>query len=214
MTTSAKTTGVEGALVTMPQRTALNHLLIRVVLIESGALLVALILILIMAFRAPIERYFTTLPDGRIVAMEAASVPVVNRNAVSTFAGEAFGSVYGYDFAKYRAQIQQAAEFFTESGYSSYQNQLQQSGNLAAVTQKKLTVTATVTGPIVVTRQGLVGSRFKWDVEFPASLTYESSSERFRQDVLVTMRVTRLEPKEITKRAIAIDFIQIDRGSR
>ncbi len=201
---------VETALVNVKETNKVNDKLIKIAIWLAISNVLAMVVVLILATRAPIERYFGTGSDGRIIPVQPTSKPLVSRNDVSTFAALAFGTIYGYDFVNWRRQIDSSASYFTQAGFQGYLQELERSGNLDTLRTKKLVATATVTGAVVVTKEGLVGDVYQWEVEFPALLSYQSASETFKQDIFVTMRVVRL-PSGLNMRSIGVDYIQLNR---
>jgi len=81
---------------------------------------------------------------------------------------------------------------------------LKKSRNLETVIAKKLTVSAVPTGAPIILDQKVIGGVYKWKIQLPMLVTYESSSTKITQPTLVTMLITRVSTLEVPK-GIAID---------
>lgn len=160
--------------------------------------------ILFMVSNKPTPQYFATTSDGKVIRLYPLSAPVVTTSELLQWATVAATSANTYNFVNYRAELQKAAEYFTPQGWSEYQDALRASRNLEAVVNRKLTVSAVATGAPVVLDQGVIGGRYKWKVQLPILVTYESTGTKITQPSEVTMLITRVSTLE-TPKGIAID---------
>ncbi len=176
-----------------------------------SALLIMAMVNIIMAFilvyivmHPSKPQYFATTRDGKVIPLHSLSDPVVSTSELLQWAATAATAANTYNFVNYRKELQAASEYFTPTGWKEYQDALKSSRNLETVTAKKLTVNAVATGAPIVVDQGLVNGRYKWKIQLPILITYESSSTNISQPSLVTMLVTRVPTLE-TPKGIAID---------
>lgn len=152
----------------------------------------------------PEPKYFATTSDGKVIRLYALSSPVVSTAELLQWATVAATAANTYNFVNYRKELQEASQFFTPSGWKEYQKELKGSRNLETVLAKKLTVNAVATGAPIILDQGVVAGRYKWKIQLPVLLTYESSTTKISQPLLVTMLVTRVSTLE-TPNGVAID---------
>lgn len=176
-----------------------------------AALLLMLIINLVMAAalfyqltHRPEPRYFATTSDGKVIRLYPLSAPVVSTAELLQWATVAATTANTYNFVNYRKEMQQASQFFTPSGWKKYQEELKGSRNLETVLTKKLTVNAVATGAPIILDQGVVHGQYKWKVQLPILVTYESSTTKISQPLLVTMLITRVSTLE-TPTGVAID---------
>ncbi|MDF3055209.1 MAG: type secretion protein DotI [Gammaproteobacteria bacterium] len=154
----------------------------------------------------PTPTYFATTNEGNIIPLNPLDAPVVTAAILLQWATVAAISANTYNFVNYRKELQAASEYFTPNGWREYQDALKASRNLETVVTRKLTVSAVATGAPVILDQGVVGGRYKWKVQLPILLTYESVNTKITQPSEVTMLITRVSTLE-TPKGIAIDGI-------
>lgn len=159
----------------------------------------------------PAPQYFATSSDGRITPLYPLSESVVTPPELLQWANQAAVAAYTYNFVNYRQELQAASEYFTPHGWTQFTESLKATRNLETVQAKKLVVSATATGAPRITDQGLLNGRYAWKVQIPLLVTYESTSERIQQPVIVNMIIMRVSTLN-TPKGIAIDqFIATER---
>lgn len=175
------------------------------------ALLFLIIINLVMAgtlyyllSHRPTPQYFATTSDGKLIRLYPLSAPVVSTAELLQWATVAATSANTFNFANYRKELQEASRFFTPSGWKEYQKELKGSRNLETVLAKKLTVSAVATGAPIILDQGVVLGKYKWKIQLPILITYESSSTKISQPLVVNMLVTRVSTLD-TPQGVAID---------
>ncbi len=137
-------------------------------------------------------RYFATTPEGRILPIIPLNQPNVNTPDLLAWASSAAVAAYSYDFVNYRRELQVASEYFTPEGWRKFIKALSDSNNLTAVKSKRLIVSAEPTGEAELVKQGLFNGAHVWRVKIPLRVTYQNSEQYSKQDVVVSMLVTRL----------------------
>lgn len=152
----------------------------------------------------PTPEYFATTKDGKVLRLYALSNPVVSTAELLQWAATAATASYTFNFVNYRKELQEASEYFTPSGWKAFQEALKASRNLETVINKKLTVNAVATGAPVIIDQGVIGGKYKWKIQVPILITYESANTKITQPTLVTMLISRVSTLETVK-GIAID---------
>lgn len=145
----------------------------------------------------PTPKYFATTVDGKIIRLTPLDSPNLTTNALLQWATEAATASYTFNFVNYRKALQDARKFFTERGYRNFISAQQQSNNLQAIREKKLVVSAVPTGVPVVLKEGVLSSgRYAWQVQIPMLIVYQSASEEFRQNVVLTLMIIRVPTLE------------------
>lgn len=158
--------------------------------------------------------YFATTSDGRVIRLYALSEPVVSKAELLEWAAMAATEANTYDFTNYRKQLQDASQHFTPTGWQYFQEELKRSNNLELVIKKKLNVNAVPTGAPVILGQGLVNGVYKWRIELPLLLTYQSASEHIAQPVIVRILVSRVSTLETPKGIQIESFIMAETSTR
>lgn len=173
--------------------------------------LTAAVVYLVMERPAP--TYFATTDSGRLIPIIPLNRPVMNSIAITRWATTAATSAYSFNFLNYRQQLQAASQYFTDSGWKNYLDKLKSSGNLDAVTKRKLILTSVPGGAAVIVNQGLLNGRYAWRVQMPLLATFRSSSEtKYSNAMMVTMLIVRVSTT-VNPQGIAIDQINIATSS-
>jgi len=160
----------------------------------------------------PKPEYFATTNDGKVIPLYPLSEPVVTAAELLQWTTIAATSVNTYNFVNWRKELQDASNYFTPTGWREFQDELKKSNNLETVTAKKLTVSAVATGAPVILDQGRIAGIYKWKVQIPLLITYESASTNLSQPVVATMLVTRVSTLD-TPKGIAIDAFYMSEQS-
>lgn len=160
--------------------------------VSVGTFLVLLIALIYIVTHPPAPKYFATYADGKIVPLIPLNQPNVSDYALLQWANTAIIAVNTYDFYNYRDELQRASDYFTPEGWQAYLKELQQSGNLDAVIDKKLIVTAVATRAPIISQQGLIDGVYTWVVKAPILITYKSANQYNQQTLLVTLLIKRI----------------------
>ena len=166
-----------------------------------GALLLTILVIILLSgtfayviMNPPAPQYIAINADGRIILLKPLSEPNMSPSALLQWANSAAIAAYTYSYVNYRNELQTAAEFFTTDGWLQFMTALKSSGNLDAVIQEKLIVSAVATQAPVILQEGLLDGLYTWKIQFGMLITYQSASKVAQQQVMVTMVVQRVSP--------------------
>jgi intracellular multiplication protein IcmL len=166
-----------------------------------GALLLAVLVIFVLTstfayviMNPPAPRYIAINPDGRIIPLKPLDEPNMSSSALLQWANSAAIAAYTYSFVNYRGELQAASEFFTPDGWQQFLAALKSSGNLDALTQEKLIVSAVATQAPVILQEGKLNGVYSWKIQFGMLITYQSASKVAQQNVVVTMLIQRVSP--------------------
>ena len=167
---------------------------VSVLLVSMGVNLLLSVLLVFMIMHPPEPKYFATSIDGHIMPLYPLSQPNQSDTAVVRWANQAAIAAFTYNFVNWHAEIEAASGFFTAEGWTAFLNSLKQSNNIAAVTAKKLVVTAVATGSPVILQKGILNGRYSWRIQLPLLVTFQSASEFAQQNNVITMLITRFDP--------------------
>lgn len=124
--------------------------------------------------------------------------PTLTDNDVLNWATQVAQLVYTYDFKNYPKQIPMLQENFTPAGWTAFSSALNKSNNLNVVQHRKLVASATPTGRAVMLKEGPINGIYTWRIQIPMIATYESESRLIKQNLVVTILVTRAKtPKGV-----------------
>ncbi|MFN3234537.1 MAG: type IVB secretion system apparatus protein IcmL/DotI [Gammaproteobacteria bacterium] len=162
------------------------------VMILAFVLIFTTISIVYMVFNRPQPKYFAATESGRILQLVPLNRPTMTSKALLSWASEVATASYTYSFVNYRQKIQELQPYFTPNGWSQFMTALKSSDNLSAIDQRKLIVSAVVSGTPVIVHQGELAGRYAWKVQLPMLVTFQSASDRFQTTYTVTMTIIRV----------------------
>lgn len=166
-----------------------------------------------LALTKPEPRYFATSLGGKILPLVPLDQPHLSANEVVNYAIKAVTDALTYDFKNYRADFQQAQDYFTKpNGWNSFVDALEKSDQLTMVKKRRLNTTAIAQDAVIV-REGVNSNDvYEWIIQIPVRMTYESASEITGQDLLVTVTMQRLQTYQSPYAAAISRFIAAPGG--
>lgn len=148
--------------------------------------------IVVLVYERPTPTYFATTDSGRIIALIPLNQPNLSDRSVLQWASTAVVSIFTYNFVNYRQAFQDNKQYFTDPGWRSFLNAVQQSKDLSTVQDKKLVVSAVLSSAPIVTNEYVLNGRYTWKLQLPVMVTYQSLSEDFHDNFVVAMTVQRV----------------------
>lgn len=173
--------------------------------------LILLTLTTILFFSKTPPVYFATQTDGSLIAIQPLDMPMIDQEALITWATRAAVASYSFNFLDWQNDLQNAQQYFTSSGFNNFVDALKASGNLDTVVAKRLVVQATVVDVPRIVQQGIIKGRYAWKIQIPMLVKYMSASEELRQPILVTMLVARVPTTQKPQGIAIAQFVVEDR---
>jgi intracellular multiplication protein IcmL len=168
------------------------------------------LIIYLYSHQASPAYYAVFVKDGKPypVALQPLMRPIINRQALTIWAGQAAVAAYTYDVARYEQELQNVMhEYFTDTAAEAFMNAFNQNA-LSNLLSKKLVVTAVVNGIPLILNQGLLMGRQTWRIQVPLLVNYQSASETKTVRYIVSMLVVQTDTK-IKPAGIAIANFQV-----
>lgn len=128
-------------------------------------------------------------------------------NEVAKWTEEKLLEVYSYNFMNYHAVIKSIKNFFTQPGYESYVNAMQDSKNIEVLNSKKLIVYAIPRGGAEVIKEGVSQGIYTWQIRVPLLVSYRNEDGVIERKIDVDAEVVR-QPLKTSERGYAIHVIQ------
>jgi intracellular multiplication protein IcmL len=125
------------------------------------------------------------------------------------WAQQTVSNTFNLDYKNYKDVLKTASRNFTPQAWKEYNRALEASGNIAAVKERKLRLTATANGDAKILEQGVIGGHYTWKIEMPVKLVYqnaENNSEVQEQISTVVLTVVKTPPN-INPQGIAINSL-------
>ena len=185
-----------GSLAAATQNRWAMHAAVRIMAFAAiTACIIALIAILVAAWaltRPPENKYFATRMSGELIELTPLDQPHRSDTQVTNFAVDAITRSLSLDFANYRQELADVELFFTATGWEAFLAELQRSGNLELLRNRRMISSAVANGATVL-RKGVDGDGiFTWHVETPLTITYQSSSESQTQNLTMMIEIKRV----------------------
>jgi len=161
--------------------------------ISAGLLILSILLTAMLCWlvtHPPQPKFFATTTSGELIPLTPLNEPNTTNDALLNWVARIVRQAYTYDAVNYREQLAKLEPFFTEKGYESFLIALNASGNLTAVTEKRLITSAIVSGG-VITAKGVTSGVYTWKVELQLTVTYTSSEENITQPLTVLVLILR-----------------------
>ena len=176
---------------------ASNRVLLRACTFLGLATLVLGVAVACLATSRPEPRYFATTTQGQLLPLVPLDKPHQSAAEVTNFAVKAVTTSLTYDFANYRADFNNALQFFTKPvGWNEFVDAVHKSQMLELVQAKRLNTTAVANNAVIV-REGInARGVYEWVVQMPIRVTYQSASEVTGQNFLLTVNIERLQTYE------------------
>ena len=176
------------------------RILTKIALVEAFAIVALIVALTVtIANSKPIERFFATTADGRLVRLVPLSQPNLNDAAIVSWAARAASDVMTFGFHDYKRRLQETSKHFTRRGWQSFSQALKGSRMLTMVENRQQVVTAAPQQAPVIVQQGIVRGVYRWVVELPLIVTYQSGSKQDSNILkirLVIVRTSTLDSAE------------------
>lgn len=171
--------------------------LLRIAVLQ-GVVIVGLIGVMfyVVHIHQPENRYFATTEDGRLVPMIALNEPNLSTPALMSWVAQAATEVMTFGFSDYRRRLQEASRNFTRRGWESFTVALQRSRIIETVNEFQQVVTAAPASAPILKEEGVVAGRYRWVVQLPLVLTYQSGARTRSDNLLITFVVVRVHRLE------------------
>ena len=157
----------------------------------------------------PEPRYFIAREDGGVIPIVPVDQPYLNDAAVLNFAVEAITNSLTLNFANWRAQLSSASDFFERpNGWNNFLEALEGSGTLDLIRNRNLVSSVVANGAVIVDRGPDSRGRYRWVVQVPVTISYQSANEGRSETRLAELEIARL-PTWQTSRAVGVTRVLI-----
>lgn len=159
--------------------------------------------VMYQVYHRPLPVFRAISSDGQQMGLSSYDEPNLLPDTLLKWASKAAVAAYTFDFVNYKAQIEAAHPYFTDSGWRDYQNSIAKL--IETVIKNQLIVNSVVAGPPVISNQGdLPTLGYAWRVQMPFLVTYQSSDTTSPKSFMVLMTIVKV-PTWKNKDAIGID---------
>lgn len=111
----------------------------------------------------------------------------IDNAIVKQWAEKAAQQTFDFDAATLDKQMAELKACYTVEGWESFNNAMQQSGNLKVIQTQKLQVSSMVNGTIIVNEE----KDNQWKVTIPMQVVYQNENEKLTQGLVIDLLVGR-----------------------
>lgn len=167
--------------------------LIKIAVIEGVAIVLLIAALgLTISVSRPEDRFFATTADGRLIRMVPLNESNLNDSALIAWASRAAVDVMTFGFHDYQRRLQESSTHFTRRGWQSFTAALDASRIMETVEKSQQVVTATPRSAPVIIQQGLVNGIYRWIIEMPLIVTYQSGTTQRTDTINVRLTIVRV----------------------
>ncbi len=148
--------------------------------------------------------YFAAACSGKLDSVSLTQ-PLLTEAVLLQWATKAAIASNSYNYVNYREAFEGIRIYYTEIGYKKFLKELSESDNVRAVAHKKFIVSSALRGDAIITKKGVSNNIFIWDVQLPLEITFNGHTETFKQNIIVNMRISRVQPLEYCSEVVNID---------
>ncbi|MCF8028882.1 MAG: DotI/IcmL family type IV secretion protein [Desulfobacteraceae bacterium] len=166
---------------------------VTICMILTGVLGLSFAANMIQAASKPDPVYFAVSDDLRIKQLTPLNEPSISQSALFNWTTRTITKTFSLDFVHWREQVMSVKPEYTEDCFKQLVKSLQNAGNLDMIRQRRLVLSAVVKNAPSITAKGVINGHMAWKMEFPISLSYESSERVVAtQDLLCSVMVRRV----------------------
>ena len=169
------------------------RLLLRITMVQLVVIVLLIGVLASMIFTVHTRQiYFATTSDGRIIPIVPLSEPYRSQADVVTWAAAAAQNVMRFDYADYRARLQEVSANFTPGGWDSFNKALKDSNILEAMQARKLVLSLGLNAAPEITSADVVNGVYTWELRMPITIKFDGAEPP--QPILATLllRVVRV----------------------
>jgi intracellular multiplication protein IcmL len=141
------------------------------------------------------DRYFATTADGRITSMVPLELPNMGTPALLSWAAAAGTEVMTFGDRDYQRKLQYSSRHFTRNGWGTFATMLQKSRIIESMVAQHQSASAEERGAVVV-KQGVFNGKYRWVVNLPMTVKYQSDTNPRTDNMTVTLVIDRVPSLE------------------
>jgi intracellular multiplication protein IcmL len=175
--------------------------------ITNSILLVVFALLTFTTIKAvnPVREYFG-LNNGVMIPIVPLGEPYRSPSEVITFARDGLNKTFSLSFTNYRSEFETARPYYSQTGFQSVLNNLEEQGYMQILKEKRMNLTP-ATGVGVLVRERVIKGIFVRTIEIPLTLSFQGSTNKLPdQPLIAIVTVSRVAT---SKSADGIEITQV-----
>jgi len=142
------------------------------------------------------DHYFATTADGRIMQLVPLEIANMQPSALLSWAAQSATEIMTFGFHDYQRRLQSSSRLFTRHGWETFASALQKSRTIESVDALQQVVSAKPRSAPILRQEGVVGGRYRWVIDLPLTVTYQSGSTSRTDNLMVRMVIDRVSSLE------------------
>ena len=151
-------------------------------------------------------------PDGRLIRLTPLDEPIMSDAALRNWTVSAVTEAFTLGHHDWRLRLAGIREYFTDSGYESFLEGLDESLFLDRLRDNLQVASAVAQGAPVIVDTRFFAGRVGWAVEFPLLVTFSAGTRRVSQELVAQVLVMRV-PLDERPAGIAIEQLIAGKGA-
>lgn len=154
----------------------------------------------------PEPRYFAVSGNGSVIELKPLDQPLISSSALQQWAAETARLAYSIDYLRYQQQMTAIRDRFSASAYRDYVAQMGSTGNIEAITTKRLMMDAQ-TGAAIINGSGVnAEGRYYWQVKVPLTVVRHFGGNQERSSNMeVQMEIVRVDNRMRPESGVAVN---------
>ncbi len=188
---------IKDAIATVLSRNAFYRdgyrVLLRISLVQSIVIviLVAGIITLLMTVQTK-QIYFATTSDGRIISIVPLNERYRTDAEVIAWAAGAAQNIMRFGYNDYRQHLQLASNDFTETGWTSLNNAINEANIIEALEARKLVLATDINAAPEIKTAAVRNGIFTWYLEFPITIKFDGVTPPAPISTKLVLQVVRV----------------------
>lgn len=184
-----------------------HHVLLGLIAVMF-VLMIAIAVVFYQIMNRPLPQFNAVQKDGKSMLLVASDEPNLLPDTILRWASKAAAVSYTFNFVHYNEQLAAARPYYTEDGWQDYLNSVQKL--ITNIKEGQLFVNGVVSGPPVISNQGIIPGRgYVWRVQVPFLVTTQSANVTRKDSYYVVISIVRV-PTSVNKQGIGIDqFVMV-----
>lgn len=117
--------------------------------------------------------------------------PDLSDDAVLGFAVGNIVDAYAVNWQDYRTRLTEVSHHFTRNGWMSFGSSFVKVGDLAKLKEAKLVGSAKPDAAAIILHEGVVGTRYTYEISFPLTAIYQNETRRIVEHLNMLVWVVR-----------------------
>ena len=163
----------------------------RVIVSLIAALGLSVVGVVALGTRETSFKYFAVDTGGRMLELSSLDEPMHSAPYITKWTSEAVMSAFSFSFADYQRSLNSSRKYFTDFGFESFINALNEASILESVKANSYVVTAIPRGALTITGQGYIDGVYAWKIEVPVMVSYQALNTTNTSDLLLEVYVVR-----------------------